>query len=52
MPNQAGTRKRDKKKFVQSIVSLDPSWSVPKKIVKKFKKLKNVILTLFLAKPG
>ena len=31
---------------------LDPAKKIPKKIVKKFKKFKNRILTLFLAETG
>ena len=31
---------------------LDPAKKIPKKIVKKFKKLKNHFPTLFLAKTG
>ena len=54
MPNWARTgRERDKKKIIPDTVSLAPSWSVPKKIVRKFKKIKkNITLALFLAKPG
>ena len=45
MPNWARTgRERDKKKIIPDTVSLAPSWSVPKKIVRKFKKIKKTSL--------
>ena len=38
MPNWAGTGRKRGKKNHSGTVSLDPSWSVPKIIVKKFLK--------------
>ena len=41
-----------KKILVLNSVLPDPSKKIPKKIVKKFKQLKNIIPPLFLSKPG
>ena len=35
--------------FVPGTISPDPNYSIPKKIVNKFKRLKNIILALFMA---
>ena len=52
---QTGMRKaeKEKKKLLSRIPFLpDPDQKIPKKIAKKFKKLKNIIPALFLSKPG
>jgi len=51
--NMGRDRPKKRKKFSFRVpFLLDPSWGIPKKIVKKFQKLENVILASFLAKPG
>ena len=46
-------RKSEKKKFSPRIpFTLDDGKKIPKKIAKKFKKLKNLIPALYLAKTG
>ena len=45
---------KDERKQFQSRISFlpDPGQKIPKKMAKKFKKLKNIILALFLSEPG
>jgi len=43
----------ERKKFYSPIPFVhDPGKKIPKKIAKKFKKLKNIFPALFLSKPG
>ena len=51
--NRMRQAKKERKKFQSRIpFTLDDGKRIPKKIAKKFKKLKNLIPALFLAKSG
>ena len=51
--NEIRLAKKETKKFKSRIPLIHgPGKEIPKKIAKKFKKLKNLILALFLAKTG
>ena len=45
-------RNREKKNYRSVLFLPNPSQKIPKKIAKKFKKLKNLIPALFLSKTG
>ena len=45
-------QERKKKVSSRILFLLDPGKKIPKKIAKKFKKFKNIILAIFLSKPG